>query len=226
MSGGDLEAARKVAARLRAGQVNINGAGTDLMAPFGGFKQSGNGREWGDHAFAEFLEVKAMLGYAPKRPDEQTLPYTGPAGPVRRALIRHPNDNMETTTMASINEVIDLSVEDGVAVVTSNSPPVNALSALVRDGLTAAFDQVFADDAVQAVVLICAGRTFFAGADISEFGKPPKGASLHALFDRMERPPSPSSRPSTAPHSAVASKPRWCATTAWPCRRRESACRR
>jgi aldehyde dehydrogenase (NAD+) len=66
VSGTDLEATRKVASRLRAGQVNINSAGTDLMAPFGGFKQSGNGREWGDHAFAEFLEVKAVLGYAPK----------------------------------------------------------------------------------------------------------------------------------------------------------------
>lgn len=37
-----------------------------IRAPFGGFKQSGNGREWGDHAFGEFLEVKAMLGWAPK----------------------------------------------------------------------------------------------------------------------------------------------------------------
>jgi aldehyde dehydrogenase (NAD+) len=66
VSGTDLEATRKVASRLRAGQVNINSAATDIMAPFGGFKQSGNGREWGDHAFAEFLEVKAVLGYAPK----------------------------------------------------------------------------------------------------------------------------------------------------------------
>ena len=66
VSGTDLDAARQVASRLRAGQVNINSAATDLMAPFGGFKQSGNGREWGDHAFAEFLEVKAVLGYAPK----------------------------------------------------------------------------------------------------------------------------------------------------------------
>ncbi len=66
VSGADAEGARKVAARLRAGQVNINSAPGDMMAPFGGFKQSGNGREWGDHAFAEFLEVKAVLGYAPK----------------------------------------------------------------------------------------------------------------------------------------------------------------
>ncbi len=66
VSGTDVDATRKVAARLRAGQVNINNAAPDLMAPFGGFKQSGNGREWGEHAFAEFLEVKAVLGYAPK----------------------------------------------------------------------------------------------------------------------------------------------------------------
>jgi aldehyde dehydrogenase (NAD+) len=66
VSGTDLEATRKVASKLRAGQVNINSAATDLMAPFGGFKQSGNGREWGDHAFGEFLEVKAVLGYTPK----------------------------------------------------------------------------------------------------------------------------------------------------------------
>lgn len=61
---GDIAHARDIARQLRAGQVIINNAGPDLMAPFGGFKQSGNGREWGDHAFAEFLEVKATLGHA------------------------------------------------------------------------------------------------------------------------------------------------------------------
>jgi aldehyde dehydrogenase (NAD+) len=62
----DLDAARKVASKLRAGQVSINGGGGDMMAPFGGYKMSGNGREWGDFAFHEFLETKAVLGYAPK----------------------------------------------------------------------------------------------------------------------------------------------------------------
>jgi aldehyde dehydrogenase (NAD+) len=62
--GGDLAKARAVASRLRAGQVMINGAGGDMMAPFGGYKRSGNGREWGDHAFAEFLETKAVIGYS------------------------------------------------------------------------------------------------------------------------------------------------------------------
>ncbi|NQE63338.1 aldehyde dehydrogenase family protein [Caulobacter sp. RHG1] len=70
ISGGDQDNVRKVASRLRAGQVNLNGASTDLMAPFGGYKMSGNGREWGDHAFGEFLETKAILGYAAKEAAE------------------------------------------------------------------------------------------------------------------------------------------------------------
>ena len=66
VSGSDMTKVKALAARLRAGQVNLNQAAPDMMAPFGGFKMSGNGREWGDHAFGEFLEVKAILGYAPK----------------------------------------------------------------------------------------------------------------------------------------------------------------
>ncbi|MBX3623307.1 MAG: aldehyde dehydrogenase family protein, partial [Rhizobacter sp.] len=66
VSGTDTEQVRKVASRLRAGQVNLNSAAVDMMAPFGGYKQSGNGREWGDHAFGEFLETKAVLGYETK----------------------------------------------------------------------------------------------------------------------------------------------------------------
>jgi len=65
VSGTDMDKVRKVASQLRAGQVSLNGGGGDLMAPFGGYKMSGNGREWGDHAFAEFLETKAILGYNP-----------------------------------------------------------------------------------------------------------------------------------------------------------------
>jgi len=63
VQGKDPAQLRHVASRLRAGQVNINQAGTDIMAPFGGYKQSGNGREWGDLAFGEFLETKAEIGY-------------------------------------------------------------------------------------------------------------------------------------------------------------------
>jgi aldehyde dehydrogenase (NAD+) len=64
VQGKDPAVLTDVASRLRAGQVILNGAGMDPMAPFGGYKQSGNGREWGDHAFAEFLETKAVLGVA------------------------------------------------------------------------------------------------------------------------------------------------------------------
>ena len=60
---GSIERARKVASRLRTGNVHLNGAGADFNAPFGGYKQSGTGREWGEHGFKEFLEVKAVLGY-------------------------------------------------------------------------------------------------------------------------------------------------------------------
>ncbi len=60
---GDIEHARKVANKIRAGNVHLNGAGPDFNAPFGGYKQSGNGREWGEFGFEEFLEVKAVLGY-------------------------------------------------------------------------------------------------------------------------------------------------------------------
>ncbi len=58
---GDLGHAEKVAKRLRAGQVQLNGAGVDFSAPFGGYKQSGNGREWGEFGFEDFLETKAVI---------------------------------------------------------------------------------------------------------------------------------------------------------------------
>jgi aldehyde dehydrogenase (NAD+) len=63
VSSGSLDRARRVAARLRTGMVHINGASLDSMAPFGGYKQSGNGREWGPQGIEEFLEVKSIYGY-------------------------------------------------------------------------------------------------------------------------------------------------------------------
>lgn len=60
---GDIEQARRVARRLRTGMVHLNGAPTDPRAPFGGYKQSGNGREWGREGLKEFLEIKAVMGY-------------------------------------------------------------------------------------------------------------------------------------------------------------------
>ena len=69
ISGTDMEKVHKVASQLRAGQVSINGGG-DMGAPFGGYKMSGNGREWGDYGFHEYLETKAVLGYSPKQAAE------------------------------------------------------------------------------------------------------------------------------------------------------------
>jgi len=61
----DLERARRVAKRFRSGNVHINGARLDFAGCFGGYKQSGNGREWSDAGLEEFLELKAVFGYAP-----------------------------------------------------------------------------------------------------------------------------------------------------------------
>ncbi len=80
---------------------------------------------------------------------------------------------------------------DDVLVIISDSPPVNALGAGVRDGLHEGVSQGIADPAIKAMVIRCDGKTFFAGADITEFGKPPKGASLHeviAMMDSSEKP--------------------------------------
>jgi aldehyde dehydrogenase (NAD+) len=61
---GDIERARKVAKKIRSGNVHVNGAQPDFGAAFGGYKQSGNGREWGEAGLQEFLELKAVFGYA------------------------------------------------------------------------------------------------------------------------------------------------------------------
>ena len=88
--------------------------------------------------------------------------------------------------MAAINSVVDLSIEGEVAVITINSPPVNALSQAVRDGLNRGVREANANGAVKAIVIICDGRTFIAGADISEFGKPPAPPPLSEVLDQME----------------------------------------
>ena len=64
VSSGDVEHAKKVANQIRAGSIAINGAQADFTAPFGGYKQSGNGKEWGPFGFEEFLETKAVVGYS------------------------------------------------------------------------------------------------------------------------------------------------------------------
>jgi 3-hydroxyacyl-CoA dehydrogenase len=93
--------------------------------------------------------------------------------------------------MVAVNALVDLSIESEVAIVTLNSPPVNALSAPVREGLTEALKRAVADTQAKAIVLICAGRTFIAGADISEFDGSDKIASIEDLQETMETSPKP-----------------------------------
>ena len=93
--------------------------------------------------------------------------------------------------MAAISSVAELKIDGDVAVVTIDSPPVNALSQAVRDGIERSVEAAIADPAVEAIVLICAGRTFIAGADIGEFGKPPAPPSLHEALDVIENSPKP-----------------------------------
>jgi 3-hydroxyacyl-CoA dehydrogenase len=111
---------------------------------------------------------------------------------VRQLICRKASRQVEEeTTMSAINAVTDLTREGDIAVITINSPPVNALSADVRNGIRDGVQQAGADDAVKAIVVICAGRTFIAGADISEFGKPAKGATLPELQAALEGGPKP-----------------------------------
>jgi 3-hydroxyacyl-CoA dehydrogenase len=74
-----------------------------------------------------------------------------------------------------------------ILILTVNNPPVNALSWHVRDGLGEGLDAALVDDSVKAILLICDGQTFIAGADISEFGKPPQGRNFLEVLDAFEK---------------------------------------
>ena len=93
--------------------------------------------------------------------------------------------------MSTINDVTKLEVKENIAILKLNSPPVNALSANVREGLDIGIKTAIANDSVDAIVLICEGRTFIAGADISEFGQEPKGPSLFEVQEELENSPKP-----------------------------------
>jgi 3-hydroxyacyl-CoA dehydrogenase len=82
--------------------------------------------------------------------------------------------------------VIRTEKHDDVLVIVADNPPVNALGAKVRQGLVDGIEQALGDDTVKAVVIRCDGRTFFAGADITEFGKAPVGPNLGEALDKME----------------------------------------
>jgi 3-hydroxyacyl-CoA dehydrogenase len=88
--------------------------------------------------------------------------------------------------MAKLTQSVDLTTRGRVAVITVDNPPVNALSQHVRQGLRDGIRQSQGDSAVQAIVIVCAGRTFIAGADITEFGKPPAEPGLHGVLDMIE----------------------------------------
>lgn len=92
--------------------------------------------------------------------------------------------------MSSINAVTELSSGE-IAVVTLNSPPVNALSQQVRAGIVEGMKAAIADPTVKAIVLVCEGKTFIAGADITEFGKPPQKPSIQEVEDAIENSPKP-----------------------------------
>jgi len=93
--------------------------------------------------------------------------------------------------MTASSELVALDRRGRIAVLTVNNPPVNALSHGVRQGLKDGLRQAIGDGQAQAIVIVCAGRTFIAGADITEFGKPPRDPSLHEVLATIESSPKP-----------------------------------
>jgi len=93
--------------------------------------------------------------------------------------------------MTQINDQISIRIEGDIGFILSDNLPVNALGIGVRQGLTGALDTLNADPAVKAIVLSCAGRTFFAGADITEFGKPRLSPTLQDVIAALEGSPKP-----------------------------------
>ena len=90
-----------------------------------------------------------------------------------------------------MSEVAKLDRHDIVGIVTIDSPPVNALSAAVRGGILDNVKAAIADPEIKVIVLTCGGRTFIAGADITEFGKPPKPPALNDVLSTIENSPKP-----------------------------------
>ncbi|WP_312919550.1 3-hydroxyacyl-CoA dehydrogenase NAD-binding domain-containing protein [Stutzerimonas nitrititolerans] len=85
-----------------------------------------------------------------------------------------------------MSDLVRLQRRDEIALIIADNPPVNALGQALRQGLLQAFQAAEADSRVRAVVLVCEGSTFFAGADIKEFGKPPVAPSLPEVIDVIE----------------------------------------
>ena len=99
---------------------------------------------------------------------------------------RHLRRAVESTDMPLINNAVSTETRGDVGLLLINSPPVNALSHAVREGLVQGVAALNADPAVKAIVLACRGRTFCAGADVAEFGKPKREPSLQAAIAALE----------------------------------------
>ena len=93
--------------------------------------------------------------------------------------------------MIQLTEVATLEVQDGIGIISLNNPPVNALGYAVRKGIADGIEQAVRDDQVKAIVIICEGRTFCAGADIREFGQPPRDPSLGDVLILLDACPKP-----------------------------------
>src|ERR1035438_4685422 len=89
------------------------------------------------------------------------------------------------------SNVVTVTVDGNVAVITINNPPVNTITAAVREGLFRAVPDIRARPGIAAAVLVCEGSTFFSGADIGEFSGPPKEVEYRDLFRQLEQLPVP-----------------------------------
>ncbi len=89
--------------------------------------------------------------------------------------------------MTKVDDAVVLTQDAEVAVITVDNPPVNALGRAVRDGLLCRLEEAHATKSVRAIVIVCAGKTFVAGADIRELGQKPEGATLPEVFQATER---------------------------------------
>ena len=113
-------------------------------------------------------------------------PLGGRAPGLLRPATRTPTPSREETPCPT---AVLRSTQGRIGILTVNNPPVNALAAAVRDGIKSGVEAFGADPNIDAIVLIGGGRTFIAGADIREFGKPPSGANLNDVIATMENCP-------------------------------------
>jgi len=93
--------------------------------------------------------------------------------------------------MAAVTDTVELTIQNGIALLTADNPPVNALGISVRKGLSEGIQKAADDQTVKAVIIVCKGRTFFAGADIREFGKPLEEPVLGQVLAKIDACPKP-----------------------------------